>query len=94
MVFRAGGFAGGRNQDKLMLNHLLPDRRRRLWEVSLGSSISGCLLLRVRGLFEVVVVGPDLIPVTVSRAHRGLLSGRSTAGVGVKTVQSIQDEIT
>jgi hypothetical protein len=94
MVFRAGGFAGGRNQEQLVLNHLLPDRRRRLREVSLGSSISGCLLLRVRGLFEVVIVGPDLIPVMVSRARRGLLGGRSAAGVGVKIVQSIQDEIT
>jgi hypothetical protein len=72
-----------------MLSHLLPGRRRRLREISLGSSVSGYFLLQIRSLFEGVVMGPNLVPVMIPRARRGLLGGRSEAGVEVNTVQSI-----
>jgi hypothetical protein len=39
-------------------------------------------------------MGPNLISVTVPQARRGLLGGRSEAGIEVNIVQSIQDEIT
>jgi hypothetical protein len=76
------------------LSHLLRWRRRRLWDISLRSGISSCFVLRVRGLLEGGVVGPNLISVAVPRARRGLLGGRSEAGIEVNIVQSIQDEIT
>jgi hypothetical protein len=69
-----------------VLGHLLLRRRRRLREISLGSSVVGGLLLRIRSLFEGVVVGPNLVLVAVPRAHRGLLGGRSEASVEVNTV--------
>jgi hypothetical protein len=77
-----------------VLNHLLPGRRRRLNEISLRSGVSGCFLLRIYGLFEGVVMGPNLVLVTVPWVRRGLLGGRSEAGVEVNTVQSIQDKVT
>jgi hypothetical protein len=39
-------------------------------------------------------MGPNLISVTVPRARRGLLGGRSEVGVEVDIIKSIQDEIT
>jgi hypothetical protein len=77
-----------------MLGHLFPRRRRRLREISLGGSVVGGFLLRIRSLFEGVVMGPNLVLVAVSRARRGLLGGRSEASVKVNTVQPIRNEIT
>jgi hypothetical protein len=39
-------------------------------------------------------MGPNLVLVTVPRARRGLLGGRSEVGVEVNIAQSIQDEVT
>jgi hypothetical protein len=77
-----------------MLGHLFPGRRRRLREISLGGSVIGVLLLRIRSLFKVVVMGPNLVLVAVSRARRGLLGGRSEASVKVNAVQPIRNEVT
>jgi hypothetical protein len=77
-----------------VLGHLFLGRRRQLREISLGGSVVGNLLLRIRSLFEGVVMGPNLILVMISRARRGLLGGRSEASVEVNTVQPIQNEFT
>jgi hypothetical protein len=77
-----------------MLGHLFPGRRRRLCEISLGGSVIGILLLRIRSLFKGVIMGLNLVLVTVSRARRGLLGGRSEASVEVNTVQPIRNEVT
>jgi hypothetical protein len=38
-------------------------------------------------------MGPNLVLVTVPRARRGLLGGRSEAGIEVNIVQSSQDKV-
>jgi hypothetical protein len=92
MAFRAGRLARGRDKDELVLGHLLLGRRRRLRENGFGGGDIGSLLLRVRSLFEGVVVRPDLILVTVSRACRCFISGRPEASIDVNTVQPIRDK--
>jgi hypothetical protein len=84
-AFRAGRLARRRNKDELVLRHLLLGRGRRLRENSFGGGNIGSLLLRVRSLFEGVVVGPDLILVLVPRTRRCLLGGRSEASIDIKT---------
>jgi hypothetical protein len=94
MAFRAGRLARRRNKDELMLRHLLLGRGRRLRENSFGGGNNGSLLLRVRSLFEGIVVGPDLILVLVPQTRRCLLGGRSEASIDVKTRQLIRSETT
>jgi hypothetical protein len=94
MAFRAERLARQRNKDELVLGHLLLGRRRRLRENSFGGGDIDSLLLRVRSLFEGVVMGPDLILVLVSRARRCLLGGRSEASIDVKIGQLIRNEST
>jgi hypothetical protein len=77
-----------------MLGHLFPRRRRWLREISLGGSVIDGLLLRIRSLFEGVIMRPNLVLVAVSRARRGLLGGRSEASVEVNIVQPIRNEVT
>jgi hypothetical protein len=94
MAFRARRLARGRNKDKLVLGHLLPGRRRRLCMNSSGGGVISDLLLRVRSLFKGVVMGPNLILVTVSRACQCFIGGRSEVSINVNTVQPIRDRFT
>jgi hypothetical protein len=50
--------------------------------------------LRIRSLFEGVVVGSDLILVLIHRTGRRFLGGRSEASINVKTGQLIQNKTT
>jgi hypothetical protein len=94
MAFRAGRLARRRNKDELVLHHLLLGRGRRLREDGFGSGNIGSLLLRVRSLFEGIIMGPDLVLVLVPRTRRCLLGGRSEASIDVKTRQLIRRETT
>jgi hypothetical protein len=93
MAFRAGRLARRRNKDELVLRHLLLGRGQRLRANGFRSGDIGSLLLRVRSLFEGVVVGPDLILVLVPQTRRCLLGGRSEASIDVKIRQLIRREI-
>jgi hypothetical protein len=73
------------DKDELVLHHLLLRRGRRLRESSLGGGNIGSLLLRVRSLFEGIVVGSDLILVMIPRTGRRLLGGRPEASIDVRT---------
>jgi hypothetical protein len=72
MAFRTGRFAGGGDQNKFGLDHLLLQRRRRLWEIP-WRGIFSCFLLRVCGLLEGGILGSNLISITITLAHRSLL---------------------
>jgi hypothetical protein len=93
MTFRARRLTRGRNQNELGFDHLLLRRRRWLWEIDLGRSIASRFLLRIYGLLKGGIVGLNLIAVTITRAHRSFLGGRSESSIEVNTVLSIQDEI-
>jgi hypothetical protein len=85
MAFQAGRLAEGSNQDEFMFAHLFLHRRRRLRGVDLGSGVSSCSFLRIRGVLEGVVMGPNAILVAIPLASRGLLGGRSEASIEVNT---------
>jgi hypothetical protein len=93
MTFRARRLAEGRNQNELGFDHLLLWRRRRLREIDLGHGVASCFLVRIRGLLKGGIMGLNLIVVTITRARRSFLDGRSESSIEVNTVQSIQDEI-
>jgi hypothetical protein len=86
MAFGAGRFPGGRNQDKFGLIHLFPQMRRWLREVGLRSDVSSCPLLQICGMLEGVVMRPNMVPVAVPWASRGLFGGRSETEVEVNIV--------
>jgi hypothetical protein len=65
MACRTGRLARGGNQNKLGFGPLFLQGRWRLWEVIPWHSISGHLLLRVRGLFKSRVVGTKLESITI-----------------------------
>jgi hypothetical protein len=85
MTFGAGRLTGGSNQDEFRFADLFLRRRWRLWEVDIRSGISSCSLLRIRGVLEGVVVGPDAILIAVPLAGRGLLGGRSEMSIKVNS---------
>jgi hypothetical protein len=85
MTFGAGRLAGGSNQDEFRFAHLFLRRRWRLREVDIRSGVSSCSLLRIRGVLEGVVVGPDVILIAVPLASRGLLGGRSEMSIEVNS---------
>jgi hypothetical protein len=82
------------DKDELMLCHLLLRRGQRFRGSGFGGGNIGSFLLRVRGLFEGVVVGSDLILVLIPRTGRRLLGGRPEASINVRTRQLIQNETT
>jgi hypothetical protein len=85
MAFGAGRLAEGSNQDEFRFAHLFLHRRWRPREVNIRSGVSSCSLLRIRGVLEGVVVGPDAILIAVPLAGRGLLGGRSEASIEVNS---------
>jgi hypothetical protein len=84
MAFGAGRLAKGSNQDEFKFAHLFR-RRRRPRGVDIRSGVSGCSLLRIYGVLEGVIVGPNVILIAVPLAGRGLLGGRSEASIEVNS---------
>jgi hypothetical protein len=82
------------DKDELVLRRFLLGRGRRLREDGFGGGNIGSLLLRVRSLFEGVVVGSDLILVLIPWTGRRLLGGRPEASIDVRTRQLIRYETT
>jgi hypothetical protein len=72
MAFGTGRFAGGGDQNKIGLDHLLLQRGRWLYEI-LWRGISSCLLLRVRGLLEGGIMGSNLVLIMITLSRRSLL---------------------
>jgi hypothetical protein len=85
MTFGARWLAGGSNQDEFRFAHLFLRRRWRLREVDIRSGVSSCSLLRICGVLEGVIMGPDAILIVVPLAGRGLLGGRSKASIEVNS---------
>jgi hypothetical protein len=93
MAFGAGRLAEGRNQDEFRIIHLLLRRRRWLREVSPRSGVSSCLLLRICGMLEGIVVRPNMVLVVIPCAGRGLFGGRSETSIGISIAQSIRNKV-
>jgi hypothetical protein len=86
MTFRARRLVGGRKQNELAFGLLFLRRRWWLWEIGLVRGVASCFLLRICGLLKSGIVGLNLIAVTVTRAHRSFLGGRSESRIKVNTV--------
>jgi hypothetical protein len=86
MTFRARRLARGRKQNELMFGLLFLWRRWRLREISLGRGVASRFLLRICGLLKSGIVGMNLVAVTITRAHRSFLGGRSESSIEVNTV--------
>jgi hypothetical protein len=67
MVVGSGRPVRRGDKDELVFRRLLLGRGRRLRENGFGGGNVGSLLLRVRSLFEGVVVASDLVLVLISR---------------------------
>jgi hypothetical protein len=94
MVVRTGRFARRRNEDELVLHHFLLRRGRRLRKNGFGGGDIGGLLLRVRCLFEGVIMRLDSISVLVSRTRRCSLGRRSEANIDVNANRRIRSKFT
>jgi hypothetical protein len=68
MAFGTRRFAGGGDQNKFGLDHLLLRRGRWLQEIP-WRGVSSLLLLRVRGLLEGEIVGSNLVSITITLAR-------------------------
>jgi hypothetical protein len=86
MTFWAIRFAGGRKQNELVFGLLSLRRRWRLREISLGCGVASRSLLRICGLLKSGIVGLNLVAVTITRARRSFLGGRSESSIEVNTV--------
>jgi hypothetical protein len=86
MTFQARRFAGGRKQNELVFGLLFLRRRWRLREICLGHGVASRSLLRIYGLLKSGIVGLNLIAVTITRARRSFLGGRSELSIEVNTV--------
>jgi hypothetical protein len=93
MAFGAGRLARGRNQNEFRFAHLFLRRGWRLRGVDHRSGVSSCSLLRIHGVLEGVVMGPNTVLVAVPLASRGLFGGRPEAIIEVNISQPFRSKV-